>query len=377
MLLISSSTIWLFSGAFIAIFWFWWIGLSFIHYQMPWLLIPIDIAVSVVYALLFYLGAFLAEYLSKRSKIDILNIILKGLYLYLISYIHPFNFDWFRPQILFGLSFWGVSNIDYFLIILSLSLVAIILKRKNYKFIILPSILLLFAIDTNIPYISYKQSPNIYLANTNVSIDKKWNPKYLKPQLQDIFLKIDKAIKERYKAIVLPESVIPLFLDKQAILLDMLKNRSKKIDIVIGSLYLDGKIHRNSAYIFHNGKYKVANKIVLVPFGESNPLPKFLSIFINKIFFDGAPDYQGAKKPTDIVINNKKYRVAICYEGTSERLYQGDIKNIIIISNNAWFSPSIEPSLQKLLMIYLSKKYKINIYHSVNASHSFRIKIRD
>ena len=341
---------------------------------MAWLLIPVDIAVSVVYALLFYLGAFLAEYLSKKSNIEILEPILKGLYLYLISYIHPFNFDWFKPQILFGLSFWGVNSIDYFIIILSLSLIAI-LKRKKYKLTIFPILLLLFAIDTKIPNISYKQSHNIYLANSNISIEKKWDPKYLKPQLKDIFFKIDRAISGGYRAIILPESVIPLFLNRQPILMDMLKSRSKSIDIIIGSLYLDGKIHRNSAYIFHNGEYKVANKIVLVPFGESNPLPKELASFVNRLFFDGAPDYQGATKPTDIVIDKKRYRVSICYEGTSERLYQGDIKNMIIISNNGWFNPSIEPTLQELLMIYLSKKYRVNIYHSANGSKSFRIEI--
>ncbi len=373
-LLISTSAVWFFTGMFIGLFWFWWIGLSFIHYQMPWMIIPVDTAVAITYALLFYFGAWLGEYIEKISKIDTANIIIKALYLYFVSYIHPFGFDWFRPQILFGLSYFGVSNLDFFIIVSSLALIAI-LSKKNIKYRYLPLLLMIFAVDMKLPHISYRQNDGIYLANTNVPIEKKWNQRYLKTQLKDVFAQIDEAIDRGYKAIILPESVIPLFLNRQPVLMDMLKSRSKKRAIIIGSLYLDGKIHRNSAYIFQNGKYKVANKTVLVPFGESNPLPKWLSGIVNKIFFDGAPDYQAAKNPTDINIKTQRYRVAICYEGTSEKLYNSDIKNMIVISNNAWFTPSIEPTLQKLLMIYLSRKYRVNIFHSVNGSKSFKIDI--
>ena len=37
---------------------------------------------------------------------------------------------------------------------------------------------------------------------------------------------------------------------------------------------------------------------------------------------------------------------------------------MIVISNNAWFTPSIEPILQKQLLRYYAKKYGISIYHS-------------
>ncbi len=374
LLLISPSIVWLFTGLFIGLFWFWWIGLSFIHYKMPWMTIPADITVSLTYALLLYFGAWTGEYISKKVKIDILNIIIKAVYLSLVSYIHPFGFDWFRPQIMFALSYFGVTDRDFYIIIVSLTLVAI-LRKKSIKWRYLPLLILLLTIDTKLPRISYEQNDGICLAHTDVSIEKKWNPEYLKPQLQNVFFQIDRAIDKGCKAVILPESVIPLFLDREPLLIDMLKSHSKKIDIIVGALYLDGKIHRNSAYIFRNGNYRVADKIVLVPFGESNPLPDWLSGIVNRIFFDGAPDYQAARKPTDIEIAGKRFRVAICYEGTSEKLYSGDIDNIIVISNNAWFTPSIEPTLQKLLMIYLSRKYEINIYHSVNGSESFRVEI--
>ncbi len=49
-------------------------------------------------------------------------------------------------------------------------------------------------------------------------------------------------------------------------------------------------------------------------------------------------------KVTDYTIDGVKYRNAICYEGTSEKLYRDNPKNMILISNNGWVVPSVEPT---------------------------------
>jgi apolipoprotein N-acyltransferase len=46
---------------------------------------------------------------------------------------------------------------------------------------------------------------------------------------------------------------------------------------------------------------------------------------------------------------------------------------MISISNNAWFTPSIEPTLQKLLMQYYSKLYGVTIYAVANGSSNWVI----
>ncbi|HEY9129876.1 MAG TPA: apolipoprotein N-acyltransferase, partial [Sulfurovum sp.] len=135
-----------------------------------------------------------------------------------------------------------------------------------------------------------------------------------------------------------------------------------------------GKTPRNSTYIFTEGKIAVANKVILVPFGESNPLPEFLSNWVNKVFYDGAVDYVASRNVTDYTIDGKVYRNAICFEATSEKLYEGNPENMIVLSNNGWFTPSTEPTLQKLLLQYYSKKYGTTIYHSVNMSDSYVVK---
>jgi len=142
---------------------------------------------------------------------------------------------------------------------------------------------------------------------------------------------------------------------------------------VVGGLYWDGKTPHNSAYIFTGGKTTVANKVLLVPFGESNPLPDFLSDWVNKVFYDGAVDYKASENVVDYTIDGITYRNAICFESTSEKLYEGHPKQMIVLSNNGWFTPSIEPTLQRLLLQYYSKKYDTTIYHSVNMSPSYMI----
>jgi apolipoprotein N-acyltransferase len=112
---------------------------------------------------------------------------------------------------------------------------------------------------------------------------------------------------------------------------------------------------------------------VLVPFGESNPLPDFLSDWVNKVFYDGAVDYKASKEVIDYKIDDNTYRNAICFEATSEKLYEGIPENMIVLSNNGWFTPSIEPTLQKLLLQYYSKKYGTTVYHAVNMSDSYII----
>ncbi|MGE4396992.1 MAG: apolipoprotein N-acyltransferase, partial [Sulfurimonas sp.] len=56
----------------------------------------------------------------------------------------------------------------------------------------------------------------------------------------------------------------------------------------------------------------------------------------------------------------------LCYEATCQEIYEGEVDFVLAISNNAWFAPSIEPTLQKLLMRYYARKNAATIYHSAN-----------
>ena len=368
---------WFFSGFFIGFFWFWWIVVSFGHYNMLWA-IPIGLLlISFSYGILFWFIAFISEKICRVQFIAPLNIatrcnelhptvlIIKTLGLLFISYLHPFGFDWFKPELMFVNSYLGIEKWQ-FAIIMTAMVLSIWKRQLLFLFLVL---LAYQPASTSTPSI-----PNtIQLITLNTPVEDKWNKDLHAKQFDEVFKIIDKAIDDNKTLVILPESVFPIFLNYDKTLIAKFEKRAKTISIVVGALYWDGKTPHNSTYIFTNEKVIIANKVLLVPFGESNPLPDFLSDWVNKVFYDGAVDYKASENVTDYTIDGTTYRNAICFEATSEKLYKGKPENMIVLSNNGWFTPSTEPTLQKLLLQYYSKKYGTTFYHSVNMSASYVI----
>ncbi|MEA3433315.1 MAG: apolipoprotein N-acyltransferase, partial [Campylobacterota bacterium] len=356
---------WFFSGVFIGLFWFWWISVSFKHYNMIWA-IPIGLMViALSYGILFWLIAFLANKITSLlpTPYSLLSLTLKAIGILVLSHIHPFGFDWLKPELIFVESYLGIEKWQFSIILISITL-AIWKRQLLYLFLVLLAYQPTTVTNSTIP-------TTIQIITTHTSVKDKWKASLQPAQFDALFKTIDQAIDANKTLVILPESVFPVFVNRSQELIDKLQDRAKHISIVVGGLYWDGKTPRNSTYIFTNGKISVANKVVLVPFGESNPLPDFLSDWVNKVFYDGAVDYKASSQVTDYKIGEETYRNAICFEATSEELYKGSPKNMIVLSNNGWFTPSIEPTQQKLLLQYYSKKYGTTIYHAVNMSESY------
>ena len=382
-LLQAERKIWFWSGFFIALLWFWWIMVSFKHYHMLWA-IPLGLLfISLVYGGIFWLLAWGSERLASFTgamadtqhhhgamAIAPYEALFRAFGLLGLSYLHPLGFDWFKPELLFVHTYLGVHKWQFALVFLSIGLAQ---YRKNSLFLLL--LLLAYSPAKTMVIYHEKDSP-IALSGTMTTVEDKWNPKLVSSHINRVLTAIDRAIAQDKEMIVLPESVFPFFLNKEPRILDALKRRSAKITIVIGALYLDGETHRNSTFIFQKGTYHVANKVLLVPFGESNPLPQWAGKWVNQIFFDGATDYVASADPTDFEVNGALYRNAICYEATSEKLHEAAPKQMIVISNNGWFIPSIEPTAQRILLEFYSRKYGTTIYHSVNMSPSYTIRTR-
>ncbi|BAF71352.1 apolipoprotein N-acyltransferase [Sulfurovum sp. NBC37-1] len=370
LLLSADRTIWPVTGFFIGIFWFWWIALSFNHYHMPWAVPIVVIVTGLLYGTLFWAIAFLAEKIptinksvAMQLKPTLFTLSLKALGLLGLSYIHPFGFDWFKPELIFVESYFGIQKWQ-FAIILAGIVLTLWKKQYVYLFLVLFAWQPLSTTAINLPQ-------DIRIVTTYTSVEEKWDKTLHPQQFNTLFTAIDKAIDENKSLVILPESVFPVFLKRSASLMQALEQRSGKISIVAGGLYWDGKTPRNSTYIFTDSTVRIANKVLLVPFGESNPLPDFLSDWVNKVFYDGAVDYKADSNVTDYTVNDITYRNAICFEATSEKLYEGRPRNMIVLSNNGWFTPSIEPTLQKLLLQYYSRKYGTTIYHAVNMAESY------
>jgi apolipoprotein N-acyltransferase len=339
-------------GFFSGILWFWWVSISFIYYDLSYLIPLVIIGFGLVYALLF-----LATSIFNK-------LYIRAILLFLLSFISPFNFNWFKPELIFINSYISSSKLSFAIVIFSIFLF-IYLKNKKYRLLSLG--LLIFTLNSS--YIAPKLPPlKISMPQFNIDQNDKWDKKYINDILKINYARIDDAIKENYDVVILPETAFPMLLNLYDNHMKKLKNLSKSITIITGAMHKQNNQYHNSTYIFNNGNVKIAHKVVLVPFGEEVPAPKIITDFINKIFFDGAQDYTTAKDPTDFKIKNIKFRNAICYETTTNTIYKNTPQYVISISNNAWFTPSIEPTLQKLLMKYYAKKYNVIIFAVSNKS---------
>ncbi len=358
------------SGFWIGIFWFWWIGLSFRYYNLTWMIPFVIFFIGIGYGIIFGI----INKIFNLFQFSIFNFPF-SIYLWLLfltfgfDYIRPFTFDWLKPEVILINTFFGITKIAFLFFLIG------ILLLKNKK--VLSSIFFIISV-----FLKFYQTPNIkmpnlniYITSTNIPENKKWQKKFIPIEIKNNFKLIKKAIKEKKDVIILPESAFPLFLNLYPSLMEKLINLSKKITIITGALHYKNKNFFNSTYIFENEKVTILDKHILVPFGEYIPFP-FFQKEINKIFFKGASDYKTSKKFGIFKIKNYKFINAICYEATLENLYKLKPKYIVALTNDAWFKPSIEPVLQKMLIKLYAYKYKKIVFHSINGYKSYIIKWR-
>ena len=341
------------TGFLTGVLWCYWMAVSLQYYDLIYLTPIIIIGIGLVYAIIFYLFAF-----YDRLTIRIAMV-------FAFTFFAPFGFNWMKFELIFIDSYIGTSKIDFAIILISFYF---IIKLKRHK--ILGLIPLLFILDFGKGEFIDNPKANIYMPQMNIKQSLKWQKEYQSTLIEKNFEEITKAVELKKDLVILPETAFTVVLNKNAELLERLSYLSNEIDILAGALYVENNQIYNASYFFTKGEIQVAKKVVLVPFGEEIPLPKYFVDLINKLFYNGASDYAKASTPTDFIIKGEKFRNAICYEGTTDKIFEnlGDTRYMIMITNNAWFTPSIEPTLQHLLLKYYSKKYGVTIFHVANGS---------
>jgi len=351
LLIISNQKTLFFAGFFIGSLWFYWIGFSFKYYDLAWV-VPLNaLGFAFIYAFIFWI-------VSLPS-----HPILRAGMLFLLSLFEPFDFNWLQPELLFVHSYIGIEKWQYALVLITLSLFVLIKdKRRVFAFaLLLPAISFSSHEKQALPF-------DIEIVQTNLQQELKWNKFYTSEIIQSNFKAIDTAINNNAKLVILPESAFPLFLNKQDKIIQELKRQSHFISIITGSLLSENGHNFNATYFFQDGQMHIAKKMILVPFGEYIPLPSFLARPINKAVFGGAVDYLSASKASYFEIKGVNFKNAICYEATCHELFKDKPALMIATSNNAWFMPSIEPTIQRLLMQFYATKSNTIILHSANSA---------
>ena len=356
-------------GCFVGILWFWWIALALRYYDLLFLAPFFIIFLALVYGLIFYA----LSYFSKD------RIYLKAILLLILPLIHPFSFNWFEPKLVLLQSHFSISDISYFIFILSIAFFADFTLSSSHRLkkLLLSISCLIFLLlypfkDKQIVKSNINQDFSKFkIINTKISQDERVESTYYIKALNFIFKNIHQAIKEKKEIIIFPETILPTYFNKIGKYeREKLKTLSKKIKIIIGSLYLEKQEKYNSIYYYSNNKEKIFHKQILTPLGEKNPFFKSLNKLINDTFYNGAIDFSEGNTKNIIKINNKKVGLAICYEATSDDNFHKNIDYMIAISNNSWFNDtpktSIQSTLQNLLLKFYARKYNINIIHSAN-----------
>jgi apolipoprotein N-acyltransferase len=352
-LLHSSRLILPIAGFWIGLLWFYWIGYSFQYYDLAWAQWLIALGFGLVYAL--YFGV-----LGITS-----NPWLRGLILFGLTFIYPVDFNWMQPELIFVESYIGFQKWQFTLVLAIIASMSWFTQWKK----ILP--LLLLPITMQFTYPKPPMPPlKIKLISTDISQDLKWQAFILEDTISNNLSLIDEAIEQKYDLVVLPEAAFTLYMNHNPILMKELQQRSHSIAILTGTLHEEKNLNYNVSYLFDQGKITVAKKMILVPFGEYIPLPKFLKTWVNREIFGGGSDFVTADQPTDFIINGIQFRNAICYEATRGELYTPDAHYLIATSNNGWFKPSIEPTLQNLLIKFYARKNNSVVFHSANGGGS-------
>lgn len=339
------------TGFLTGLFWFWWVGLSAIYFNLNYLVPVIALIMGLVYGVLFRI-CFL-------FKFDFLRLCA----IFALSFIHPLGFDWLEWGIYTAYGFFDSSLRG----IICLFLIAYFIYEgyisRYYKIAI---VLILFftgfhyeeKIATTLPF-SYK------LINTNISQDQKFLQEKLILNSNALLSEISRAILEKKELVILPETAFAFNL-RGTKYEDFLKELSHKIIIITGAFYTkDGQTY-NSTYVFRQGKSYIFNKHFLVPFGEEIP---FFKELVKKYFLPNMEEFTRGPVQSQYKLNNSLITNAICYEATKEQNYKNS-KIIIALSNNAWFKHSSEYKLQKLLMQFYANKYGVSVYHATNGKEN-------
>lgn len=339
------------TGFLTGLFWFWWVGLSAIYFDLNYLVPVIALIMGLVYGVLFKI-CFL-------FKFDFLRLCA----IFALSFIHPLGFDWLEWGIYTAYGFFDSSLRG----IICLFLIAYFIYEgyisRYYKIAI---VLILFFTGfhyeektaTTLPF-SYK------LINTNISQDQKFLQEKLILNSNALLSEISRAILEKKELVILPETAFAFNL-RGTKYEEFLKELSHKIIIITGAFYTkDGQTY-NSTYVFRRGKSYIFNKHFLVPFGEEIP---FFKELVKKYFLPNIEEFTRGPVQSQYKLNNSLITNAICYEATKEQNYKNS-QIIIALSNNAWFKHSSEYKLQKLLMQFYANKYGVSVYHATNGKEN-------
>ncbi len=364
-------------GFFVGVFGLYWITLSFRFYGIGWAIPFVIICIGIVIAIMMYFLLFFNDF-------NIRFLALLSLFI-----IHPFGFNWLNVAYL---SSYSVFSAFHSLLLIPIAIYVIYNMKYVWKYLSFVFLILSF----NMNFTTQEPKLKIKVVQTHYAQDNKWSKESLQNIIDENLKEIQSAIDEKYEIVVLPETSFPFSMREDSDLYFRLLDMSRYIIIVFGALrYMDydftnnhhdvisldsiqkqgpayttlipdsSKGYYNSIFILSNATGIIADKINLVPFGETLPFNSILAPIYEKIMGETF-GFNAGKDTVKLSLHNNIISLANCYEGTTDMPYKGNVDSVIMLSNNAWFYPSLQPFLQKMIIKYYAVLNHSFVYHSTN-----------
>lgn len=252
-------------GFFVGAVGFYWIPLSFRFFDItiliPFAVMLIGLTCSAIFFLLMYFN----------------HTIFRILTLLLLAFLHPIGFNWLNINYFSAFSIFSPTLTSLACIAFSIYFMSF----KGYKLIM--ALVMLLSFDYNFFTLDSKIASKIYLAQTNVAQNEKWNNNNIQNIINENFNYINEAILLGKKMVLLPETAFPFVMlesnfdnNTQSPIIPHLKSLSEKITIVAGGLRSENGAIFNTNFIFSDNDFSYIDKVKLVPFGETLPFKDVL-----------------------------------------------------------------------------------------------------
>jgi len=265
----------------------------------------------------------------------------------------------------------GVWGISYLLVLCNICLCHALCNRAHISwkrsYILIPAACLIIAYGFGYSSLNRKFPSldiNISLIQANIPQEQKWDPLYSNSILRTFSALSKKAIKDKPRLIIWPETSVPGYLLDETRLYIKLTNLVKKLStaLLVGSPREDytHKKFYNTAFLFSSNGHllKFHDKMHLVPFGEYIPYKSLFPFLANYPI----ADFSSGERHTifELTENSKgkkaRFGVLICFEdvfpGLVREFRRQGADFLVTITNEAWFKNSSEPIQHTAISVF-------------------------
>ena len=233
------------------------------------------------------------------------------------------------------------------------------------------------------------QKTNEVISIVQVSIPQhlKWEKSYVDSTLALYSEYTEKAAAEKPLLVILPESAIPAYVEKQYTYKNYVKKlaRENHTNIFLGFPHYEiaepsypfrFKFYNAATEVDSTGNFQpLYYKNILVPFGERMPFLKIFP-FLWKIDF-GQANWEYGTKQAFYEVDGYRFSPLICFEiafpAYTLKMAQHDADFIVNITNDAWFKKSAGTYQHAKMAVFRAIETRRQIFRAANTGYSLII----